>query len=441
MNEQIEARMSSTEQRARVVFATTCALSVALGAAACSSTTDGESAAAGGSAGIAGAPASAAGSTASGGAPSMQPLGSGASNAGGATVPAGMGGTPPGGAAPNGGMPNGGMPNGGMSNGGSSNASGGSGSGGEPSSGGGASAGGAGGGSGAAGSGGMATTGKFVGNITTNGAVRDGFAKYWNQITPENEGKWGSVQPSQGTFNWSSLDKIYAYAQSNNVVFKQHNFVWGSQQPGWVNNGNAQTAVQAWMKAFCDRYPNTKLIDVVNEPPPHTTPAYINGMGGTGTSGYDWIVNAFKWARAACPNAILILNDYNNIEYSTDNAHFIDIVNKIKAAGAPIDAVGAQAHDAYKLSTSTVKGFIDKLAATGLPVYITEYDIGLADDNQQKTVMQDQITMYFDHPSVKGITLWGYIVGATWRSNTGLQQPSGAMRPAMTWLMQFLGRQ
>ena len=294
---------------------------------------------------------------------------------------------------------------------------------------------------GAAGAGGTSTSKKFVGNITTNNAVRNGFAQYWDQITPENEGKWGSVQPSQGSFNWSALDAIYAYAKSNNIVFKQHNFVWGNQQPSWVNSGNAQTAVQAWMKAFCDRYPDTKLIDVVNEPPPHTTPAYIDGMGGSGASGWDWIVNAFKWARAACPNAILILNDYNNIEYSNDNSHTIDIVTSIKAAGAPIDAVGCQAHDAYKLSTSTVKGFIDKIAQqTGLPVYITEYDIGIADDSMQEQVMQDQITMYWNDDNVKGITLWGYIVGSTWRANTGIQQPSGAMRPAMTWLMQFLGR-
>jgi len=293
---------------------------------------------------------------------------------------------------------------------------------------------------GSAGSDGGSPVGKFVGNITTNGAVRTGFATYWNQITPENEGKWGSVEPSQGTFNWSSLDQIHSYAQSNNVIFKEHNFIWGSQQPSWVNSGNAQTAVQAWMKAFCDRYPDTKLIDVVNEPPPHTTPSYIDGIGGAGASGYDWIVNAFKWARAACPNAILILNDYNIIEYGGDNAHFIDIVTKIKAAGAPIDAIGAQAHDAYRITTSTVKGFIDQLAATGLPVYITEYDIPIADDNQQKSIMQDQMTMYWNEPNVKSITLWCYIVGATWKANTGIQQPDGTMRPAMTWLMDFLGR-
>ncbi len=88
-----------------------------------------------------------------------------------------------------------------------------------------------------------------------------------------------------------------------------------------------------------------------------------------------------------------------------------------------------------------MKGFIDKITQqTGLPVYITEYDINVADDTQQKNIMQDQFTMFWNDPNVNGITLWGYIVGATWETNTGLQQSNGTMRPAMTWLMQFLGR-
>ena len=289
--------------------------------------------------------------------------------------------------------------------------------------------------------GGGGAAAKFVGNISTRGSIRTGFATYWDQFSPENEGKWGSVQPSQGTFNWAALDREYAYAQANNIVFKEHNFIWGAQQPSWVNNSNAQTAVQAWMNAFCQRYPNTKLIDVVNEPPPHTTPSYINGIGGTGASGYDWIANAFKWARAACPNAILILNDFNNIELSGDNTRTINIVNAIKAAGAPIDAVGAQAHGVSNMSTATVKGFIDKITQqTGLPVYITEYDINVADDTRQMTIMQDQFTMFWNDPNVRGITIWGYIVGSTWEANTGLQQTDGTMRPAMSWLMSFLGR-
>ncbi len=287
------------------------------------------------------------------------------------------------------------------------------------------------------------TTGKkFVGNISTNGAIRSDFTTYWNQFTPENEGKWGDVEATQGTFSWAPLDTEYQYTQSHGILFKEHNFVWGSQQPSWMaglSSSAATAAVQTWMSTLCARYPNVKLIDVVNEPPPHTTPAYSNLIGGAGSSGYDWIVNAFKWARTACPNATLILNDYNTIEYQSDQDHFVSIVKAIKAAGAPIDAVGAQGHDAYKLSTSTVQGLLDSLASqTGLPVYITEYDINIADDTMQSQVMQSQFTMFWNDANVKGITLWGYIEGATWETNTGLMTSSGTMRPAMTWLVDFL---
>jgi endo-1,4-beta-xylanase len=284
---------------------------------------------------------------------------------------------------------------------------------------------------------------KFVGNITTSGQVRSDFEMYWDQITPENEGKWGSVEATRDQMNWAGLDRVHDYAAAHGIVFKQHNFVWGSQQPGWLGGLSAadqKAEVEEWIRLFCERYPDVALIDVVNEPPPHTSPVYMDALGGAGQSGYDWIVQAFKWAHQYCPNAILILNDYNNIEYGNDNSHFIDIVNRIKDAGAPIDAVGAQAHDAYKLSNVVVQGFIDNLAATGLPVYITEYDIGLANDSDQQQVMQSQFTMFWNDDNIKGITLWGYVVGATWRDDTGLITSGGTQRPAMTWLMEFLDR-
>jgi endo-1,4-beta-xylanase len=284
--------------------------------------------------------------------------------------------------------------------------------------------------------------GKFVGNISTRGQIRPDFPMYWNQFSPENEGKWGSVQPNQGIFNWGALDKEYAFAEQNHIIFKEHNFIWGKQQPNWVNDGNAQTAVQAWMNAFCQRYPDVKVIDVVNEPPPHTTPAYINGLGGAGTSGYDWIASAFKLARQACPNAILLLNDYSNIENDGDNNHTIDIVTRIKAMGAPIDGVGAQSHGLANAKSADVKRRIDNIMGkAGLPVYITEFDLDIADDQKQMAVMQDLFTMFWNDANVRGVTIWGYIVGSTWETNTGLMQANGQMRPAMSWLMNFLAQQ
>jgi endo-1,4-beta-xylanase len=408
----------------------------------------------GGSAGTGGASAGAGGTSGTGGSSS----GAAGTGAGGTLGPAGAGGSGgPGGISGDGGTA------GASGRGGSSGIAGASGTGGSAGGvagrGGGSGArGGAGGRGGAAGgTGGIAgTTGtagaagappplkKFVGNIDTRGQVRSDFSMYWDQLSPENAGKWGSVEGTRDRMNWSALDTMYKYAKDHNIPFKQHNFVWGSQQPSWIgglSQADQRAQVEEWIRLYCERYPDTPLIDVVNEPPPHTTPSYTAALGGAGASGYDWIAQVFVWAHQYCPRSILILNDYNNIELAGDNNHTIDIVKRIQGVGAPINAVGAQAHGCANLSASTVQMYIDKITTqTGLPVYISEYDLNISDDNRQRDVMQSQFTMFWNDPNVKGITVWGYIVGSTWQTNTGLMTSSGTMRPAMTWLMDFLGR-
>lgn len=293
---------------------------------------------------------------------------------------------------------------------------------------------------GTAGSSSIPLTKKFVGNITTGNSIDVSgmkYYKYWDQISPENQGKWGSVQPSaSGAPGWSTLDSIYQYTQTNNIIFKQHTFVWGKQQP----SGTPTLAqIENWIKSFCERYPNTKLIDVVNEPPPHTTPNYTANLGAGEKGSYPWIVKAFKLARQHCPNSILILNDYNNIENGDEN-NFIKIVQDIKTNGAPIDAVGAQAHGLKGMSGATVQSNLSKLnTQTGLPVYITEFDIDDSNDSSQSNSYQTLISMFLDASYVHGITVWGWIVGRTWESNSGIVRDTSP-RPAMTWLMGKLGR-
>jgi endo-1,4-beta-xylanase len=283
---------------------------------------------------------------------------------------------------------------------------------------------------------------KFVGNITTgNGVDTDGlvFSDYWDQITPENAGKWGEVQRNgvAGAFDWSRLDAIYDYAEQKGIIFKEHTFMWGSQQPG----GNiGETDVRNWMREFCTRYPNTRLIDVVNEPPPHTEPSYANAIGGGTNGNWQWIVNAFTWAREYCPNAILILNDYNNIEIGNQNQHFIDIVKVLQDRGAPIDAVGAQAHGLSNGNTANMIALLTKMHDdTGLPVYITEYDINQNVDATQLNVVQQHFNFFLSTEWIRGVTMWGWIFGRTWVDSSGLVR-NGAPRSAMTWLMEQLGR-
>jgi endo-1,4-beta-xylanase len=283
---------------------------------------------------------------------------------------------------------------------------------------------------------------KFLGNITTSGSVRSDFLEFWNQITPENESKWGSVEGSRGKFNWSSVDKIKDFAEKNNIPWKFHTLVWGSQYPGWMNSlskDDQVTEVGKWMDAAAERYPDVEMIDVVNEGYPSHAPAPCKAaLGGDGTTGFDWIIKAFVMARERWPNAILIYNDYNNCEYASEVNWTKKLAMAMLKAKAPIDAIGCQTHDAYKLSTATVKKNIDTLASTGLPIFITEYDIGNANDAGQKKIMEEQFTMFWNHPKIVGITYWGYIVGKTWRNGTGLMSSSGTERPALTWLKDFV---
>ncbi|MGC4069372.1 MAG: endo-1,4-beta-xylanase [Polyangiaceae bacterium] len=292
---------------------------------------------------------------------------------------------------------------------------------------------------------------KFVGNITTDGGQVDvgnlKYKDYWNQVSPQNEGKWGSVSRAAGQYNWSALDTLYKYSKDNNIIFKEHTFVWGAQQP---NYNITETDVKDWMTQFCKRYPDVAIIDVVNEPPPHTTPSYANAIGGGTNGNWAWITNAFKWARTACPKAILVLNDYNNIEWDGDNKHFIDIVNTVKSNGGPIDAIGCQSHDldhtnnsgAIDVDVAGVTKRLNALIAAVPNIYITELDLSTKDDALQLKLYQDYWPLFWNNANVKGITIWGWVVGRTWNlaPDSGLITSTGTKRPAFTWLLQQMGK-
>lgn len=287
---------------------------------------------------------------------------------------------------------------------------------------------------------------KFLGNITTSYQIDYGtepFYQLWNQITPENESKWDQIEGNaRGQFNWTNCDRIVNYARQHGFPFKFHTLVWGSQYPGWINSLSKEeqlAAITEWMDAVKKRYPDLQMIDVVNEAVAGHAPApYKDALGGDGVTGYDWIIRAFEMAHERWPNAILIYNDYNTFQWNTDQ--FIDLVRILRNAGAPIDAYGCQSHDLTGCSLSTLRASCTKIQnALKMPMYITEYDIGTADDQLQLTNFSEQIPYLWELPYCAGVTLWGYIYGKTWTTdgNSGLIR-NGQDRPAMTWLRQYM---
>ena len=307
---------------------------------------------------------------------------------------------------------------------------------------------------------------KFVGNITTRGQVQSDFSKYWNQITAENECKWASIEGTRGRYNWSGCDACYNWAKNNGGHFKFHALVWGSQYPNWLNGlstDETKKAITQWFDAVKEHYPDLEMIDVVNEAIRTGNNQYHSGYGsgnniipalGGDNGQYTFVTTAFKMARERWPKAILIYNDYNTVQWNKDQG--IDLINTIKKNGAPVDAYGLQAHDMMSqgggaggtggggscLSINTLKSVISEIwNKTQMPMFISEYDIGTDNDNIQKQCYQEQISYFMENEHIAGITLWGYVYGATWinNGNSGIIK-NGNDRPAMTWLKDYLSK-
>lgn len=285
---------------------------------------------------------------------------------------------------------------------------------------------------------------KFVGNIISTGlAIRPDFATYWNQVTAENAGKWGSVESAPGVYNWTGLDNIYNYAVSHGFPYKHHNLIWGSQQPGFMtglDSASQYQEIENWFINCGSRYPQAKFWDVVNEPL-HAPPSYKNALGGDGVTGWDWVIKAFRLARLwLAAGAKLHLNEYSVINDNAANANFLQIINLLKTRGL-IDGIGVQGHH-FEIdggaSTSTMQNNLNNLAATGLPIYITELDINQQSDSVQLQRYQTFFPVLYGHPGVYGITLWGYAQNEVWRPYTHLVLTGGAERPALKWLRKYL---
>lgn len=283
---------------------------------------------------------------------------------------------------------------------------------------------------------------KFLGNIWGGNREPERFSEYWDQVTPENAGKWGSVERVRDTMRWSTLDAIYQYAEQRGIPFKLHTLVWGNQQPLWIAElpPEEQLAeVEEWFAALAERYPNIALIDVVNEPL-HDPPSYKEGLGGDGETGWDWVIKAFELARQYFPNSKLLVNEYGIINDPSEARKYVELISLLQERGL-IDGIGIQCH-AFSMDTvsvSTMEHVLGVLAETGLPIYVSELDIR-GDDQAQLERYQKKFPVLWDHPSVAGVTLWGYIQWQMWMEDAHLLNDDGTERPALTWLMEYTGR-
>jgi len=300
---------------------------------------------------------------------------------------------------------------------------------------------------------------KFLGSAWSPNTASLNFTNYWNQVTPENGGKWGSVEGVRDVMNWTQADAAYALAKANGFKFKWHTLIWGGQQPNWIAvlpPAEQLEEIREWYAAIAARYPEIDQIDVVNEPI-HQQPrlpasgGYIQALGGDNGlygTGWDWVIKSFEMAREFFPNAQLLINDYSITNDGNATTTYLTIINLLKARGL-IDGIGDQVHAFSTTEAAPMpnhRANLDRLAATGLPIYATEFDLdgvfqGVLNHETQLANYQRVFPVFWEHPAVKGVTIWGYVRGNHWRNAQGdwLLYENGGERPALQWLIKYVG--
>jgi len=240
----------------------------------------------------------------------------------------------------------------------------------------------------------------------------------FNMITPENEMKWDTIEPSQNNFNFGPGDTIVNHATAHNIRMRGHNLVWHSQLPGWVSNihdaNTLRNVMNNHITAEATHYRGKIYAwDVVNE-------AFADGGSGQQRSspfhdllGNGFIEEAFRTAHTADPAAKLCYNDYN-IENWTDakTQGVYRMVQDFKNRGVPIDCVGLQSHFGSGGPPSNFGTTISSFAALGVDVQLTELDIAQAGSTQYANTVKACMNV----ARCTGITTWGVRDSDSWRS-------------------------
>jgi endo-1,4-beta-xylanase len=262
----------------------------------------------------------------------------------------------------------------------------------------------------------------MTGNLLSQSTVTQLQSQQFSMLTPGNEMKWDTTEPSNGTFNFNPGDQLVSYAQTNSERVRCHNLVWHSQLPSWVSSlpsNQVRGAMETHITTEATHFKGKCYAwDVVNEPFNEDgslrADVFFNAMG----SGY--IADALRTARAADPNAKLYLNDFNIEGQNAKSNAMFSLAQSLLSQGVPLDGIGFESHFILGQIPSDMQANMQRFANLGLDVAVTELDdrITLPASNanlqQQATDFSNVVKDCLGVSRCVGVTQWAVGDADSW---------------------------
>jgi len=294
----------------------------------------------------------------------------------------------------------------------------------------------------------------------TSGTSSELLLHHFNQITPENHMKVEAWYDESKNFRiHPEAVSLLDYAQANSLGLYGHVLVWHSQTPEWFfqhDDGTAITSSDADKQLMRDRL-RTHIdavaaaiaehsgpfgsdtnpmvgIDVVNEVVSDANEAGdgLRRSPWYAILGEEFVSLAFQYADEAFNHTYaaegadrpvaLFINDYNT-EQSAKQDRYFALVQRLLAAGIPVDGVGHQFHSSLTTPIASLDAALDRFAPLGLEQAVTELDVTIGTPVTAGNLIKqgywyrDAFEVFREHAAdLFSVTVWGLTDTRSWRS-------------------------
>ena len=269
---------------------------------------------------------------------------------------------------------------------------------------------------------------------------------------------WRLKPTPDAEFDFQYADRFYEIAEAQGQLVLGAHLVWDEGfGEGWTEDdiwGLDETAARALMldtiESVVGRYKGrTAAWIVVNEIiDAHEADGLRTDYPWTNTIGKSVAEEAFVAAHEVDPDALLILNEFG---FETDSewdaaadkqAKALIVIDNLLDAGAPVQALGVQAHlsaadFAANFDAEAYKAFLGEVASRGLKIIITEMDAlddGLpADIATRDAAIADAYSLYLDtalsEPELAAVVTFGLSDRYTWLQEDYPREDGEERRP------------
>jgi endo-1,4-beta-xylanase len=244
--------------------------------------------------------------------------------------------------------------------------------------------------------------------------------------------KWYDCEKRDGVVDYSSADRIWELCHERDIPMRGHCIFWEKEEHvlPWqkqLDNERLRAAVTRRAIGVTEHFKDRITeFDLNNE--------MINGDFYRRRLGYG-IINEMAWmARAGNPDVKLYVNDYGILYDGGFNAKtYLLQIRTLLDMGVPIDGIGVQGHCgtflSIPLSARHVQETLDTLSGFGLPIKITECLFDMVDEQMQAEEMRKIFPLYFAHPAIEAVLMWGFWAGAHWKSWAALWRKDWTLTP------------